>query len=139
MKEAREAWFTSQPDLYPDKLVFLDEMVGVTNMARRYGRAPRSDRCHLLVPQGHYKMTTVTTALRTTGLCALDLAEGATDGQRFRDYVADYLVPVLRPGDTVILGNLQAHKANGIRERIETVGARLLCLPPYSPEFQTIV
>jgi transposase len=58
---------------------------------------------------GHYKTTTVTAALRTTGLCAFDLADGATNGQRFRDYVANRLVPVLRPGDIVILDNLQAH------------------------------
>ncbi|MBL7598969.1 transposase, partial [Escherichia coli] len=56
----------------------------------------------------------------------------------FRDYVANRLVPVLRPGDTVILDNLQAHKVSGIRERVESVGARLLYLPPYSPEFNPI-
>ncbi len=79
--------------------------------------------------------TTITAALRTTGLCAFDLADGATNGQRFRDYVANRLVPVLRPGDVVILDNLQAHKVSGIRERVEAAGARLLYLPPYSPEF----
>ena len=109
MKAAREAWFAAQPDLDPDKLVFLDETAAATNMARRYGRAPCGERCRLLVPQGHYKTTTVTAALRTTGLCAFDLADGATNGQRFRDYVANRLVPVLRPGDIVILDNLQAH------------------------------
>lgn len=138
MKAAREAWFEAQPDLNPDKLVFLDETAAATNMARRYGRAPRGERCRLLVPQGHSKTTTVTAALRTTGLCALDLADGATNGQRFRDYVANRLVPVLRPGDTVILDNLQAHKVSGIRERVEAAGARLLYLPPYSPEFNPI-
>ncbi|CAO4136306.1 IS630 family transposase ISMex21 [Methylorubrum extorquens] len=99
-------------------------------MARRYGRAPRGERCQLLVLQGHYKTTTVTAALRTTGLCALDLADGATNGQRFRDYAANHLVPVLRPGDTVILDNPQAHKVSGIREQVEAAGARLLYLPP---------
>nr|WP_283536353.1 IS630 family transposase [Methylorubrum extorquens] len=126
----------SVPD--PDKLVFLDETAAATNMARRYGRAPCGERCRILVPQGHYKTTTVTAALRTTGLCAFDLADGATNGQRFRDYVANRLVPVLRPGDTVILDNLQAHKVSGIRERVEAAGARLLYLPPYSPEFNPI-
>jgi transposase len=62
----------------------------------------------------------------------LSLVEG------FRDYVANRLVPVLRPGDTVILDNLQAHKVSGIRERVEAAGARLLYLPPYSPEFNPI-
>lgn len=138
MKAACEAWFAAQPDLDPDKLVFLDERAAATNMARRYGRAPRGERCRLLVRQGHYKTTTVTAAVRTTGLCAFDLADGATNGQRFRDYVANRLVPVLRPGDTVILDNLQAHNVSGIRERVEAAGARLLYLPPDSPEFNPI-
>ena len=107
-------------------------------MARRYARAPCGERCRLLVPQGHYKTTTVTAALRSTGLCALSLVDGATNGARFRGYVADSLVPVLRPGDTVILDNLQAHKVAGVREAIEAVGARVLYLPPYSPEFNPI-
>ena len=126
------------PDLDPDTLVFLDETAAATNMARRYGRAPRGERCRLLVPQGHYKTTTVTAALRTTGLCALSLVDGATNGQRFRSYVTDHLVPVLRAGDTVILDNLQAHKVAGVREAIEAVGARVLYLPPYSPDFNPI-
>jgi transposase len=138
VKAAREAWFTAQPDLDPDKLVILHETAAATNMVRHYGRAPHGERCRLLVPQGHYKTTTVTAALRTTGLCALDLADGATNGRRFRYYVANRLVPVLQPGDTVILDNLQAHKVSGIRERVEAAGARLPYLPPYSPEFNPI-
>ncbi|MBA9071762.1 transposase [Methylobacterium sp. RAS18] len=138
MKAARQAWFAAQPVLDPDKLVFLDETAAATNMARRYGRAPRGERCRLLLPQGHYKTTTITAALRTTGLYALDLADGATNGPRFRDYVANRLVPVLRPGDTVILDNLQAHKVSGIRERAQAAGARLLYRPPYSPDFNPI-
>ena len=107
-------------------------------MARRYGRAPCGERCRLLVPQGHYNTTTVTAALRSTGLCALSLVDGATNGARFRSYVADSLVPVLQPGDTVILDNLQAHKVAGVREAIEAVGARVLYLPPYSPDLNPI-
>ncbi|MCJ2135793.1 IS630 family transposase [Methylobacterium sp. J-026] len=138
VKAERQAWFDAMPDLDPDTLVFLDETAAATNMARRYGRAPRGERCRLLVPQGHYKTTTVTAALRTTGLCALSLMDGATNGQRFRSYVADNLVPVLQAGDTVILDNLQAHKVAGVREAIEAVGARVLYLPPYSPDFNPI-
>lgn len=138
MKAAREAWFEGLPDLDPDTLVFLDETAAATNMARRYGRAPRGERCRLAVPHGHYKTTTVTAALRTTGLIATTLFDGATNGTRFRAYVADTLVPALRPGDTVILDNLSAHKVGGIREAIEAAGARLLYLPPYSPDLNPI-
>lgn len=88
--------------------------------------------------QDHYKTTTITAALRSDGLCATSLFDGATNGARFRAYVADTLVPALKPGDTVILDNLQAHKVAGVRETIEAAGARLLYLPPYSPDFNPI-
>ena len=57
---------------------------------------------------------------------------------RFRAYATDILAPVLRPGDTVILDNLNAHKVAGVREAIEAVGARVLYFPPYSPDFNPI-
>lgn len=133
-----EAWFENQDALDPDRLVFLDETAAATNMARRYGRAPRGERCRLAVPHGHYKTTPITAALRSDGLCAAALFDGATNGARFRTYVTDTLVPVLRPGDIVILDNLQAHKVTGVREAIEAVGAKLLYLPPYSPDFNPI-
>ena len=132
--DAREAWFESQLDLDPERLVFIDETAAATNMARRHGRAPRGERCRIAVPHGHYKTTTVTAALRASGPCAIELMDGATNGTRFLSYVTGTLVPALTPGDTVILDNLPAHKVVGVREAIETVGARLLYLPPYSPE-----
>ncbi|CAO4139983.1 IS630 family transposase ISMex21 [Methylorubrum aminovorans] len=104
-------------------------------MARRYGRAPRSERCRLAVPHGHDKTTTITAALRSEGMCATSLFDGATDGARFRAYVTDTLVPVLKPGDTVILDTLQVHKVAGVRETIEAAGVRELYLPPYSLDF----
>ena len=138
MRAAREAWFEGQLDLDPDAVVFIDETATATNMARTYGRAPRGERCRLLAPQGHDKTTTVTAALRTSGLVATTLFDGATNGARFRAYVTDTLVPVLKPGDTVILDNLQSHKVVGVREAIEAAGARLLYLPAYSPDFNPI-
>lgn len=134
MKAAREVWFDGQLDLDPDRLVFLDETAATTKMARRYGRAPRGERCRIAVPHGHYKTTTITAALRATGLIAKTVFDGATNGMRFRAYVTDTLALVLRPGDTVILDNLNAHKVTGVREAIEAAGARVLYLPPYSPE-----
>ncbi len=109
-----------------------------TNMVRRYGWAPRGERCRVAVPHGHWKTTTVTAALRTSGVAATALFDGATNGQRFRAYVTDTLVPVLKQGDTVIMDNLGAHKVAGVREAIQAVGAKLLYLPPYSPDFNLI-
>jgi transposase len=118
--------------------VFLDETAAATTMARRYGWAPRGERCRLAAPQGHYKTTTITAALRTSGLCATALLDGPTNGTRFRSYVTDTLIPVLNPGDIVVMDNLPAHKVAGVREAIEAVGARLLYLPSYSPDLNPI-
>ena len=107
-------------------------------MARRYGWAPRGERCRIAAPHGHYKTTTITAALRTSGLCATALFDGATNGARFRSYVTEILVLVRRPGDTVVMDNLQAHKVAGVREAAEAAGARLLYLPPYSPDLDPI-
>jgi transposase len=107
-------------------------------MARRYGRAPRGERCRIAVPHGHDKTTTITAALRTTGLMATVLFDGATTGERFRDYITTVLAPVLKPGDIVILDNLGAHKVAGVREAVAAAGARVLYLPPYSPDFNPI-
>ena len=89
-------------------------------------------------PPHHYKTTTVTAALRTSGPTAIALFDGATNGARFRAYVTDTLVPVLKPGDTVILDNLNVHKVVGVREAIEAVGARIRFLPAYSPDLNPI-
>ncbi len=71
-------------------------------------------------------------------MVATTLFDGATNGERFRAYVTDILVPALKPGDTVILDNLGAHKVTGVRDAIQAAGARLLYLPPYSPDFNPI-
>jgi len=107
-------------------------------MARLRGRAPRGERCRAAVPHGHWKTTTFTAGLTKTGLVAPWLLDGAMDGDAFRTYVADVLVPELSPGDVVVMDNLPAHKVAGIREAIEMAGAVVLYLPPYSPDFNPI-
>ncbi len=107
-------------------------------MVRRYGWAPRGERCRIPVPHGHWKTITVTAALRTSGVTATALFDGAANGERFRTYVTETRVPTLAPGDTVIMDNLGAHKMAGVREAIRVAGARLLYLPPYSPDLNPI-
>ncbi|MER8887809.1 IS630 family transposase [Mesorhizobium sp. M0816] len=134
----RRAWFDGQLDLDPAKLVFIDETGLSTKMARLRGRAPRGERCRAGVPHGHWKTTTFTGALRLTGMTAPFVYDGAMNGNVFLAYVEQVLVPTLSQGDVVIMDNLPAHKAAGVREAIETTGARLMFLPPYSPDFNPI-
>ena len=138
MKAAREAWFDGQIDLDPERLIFIDETGAKTNMARIRGRAKRGERCKSAIPHGHWNTTTFTAGLRLDGIAAPMLLAGPMDGDAFRVYVEKVLVPELNPGDTVIMDNLPAHKVAGIREMIEAAQARLLYLPPYSPDFNPI-
>lgn len=134
----RQAWFDSQLDLDPAKLVFIDETGLSTKMARLRGRAPCGERCRAGVPHGHWKTTTFTGALRLTGMTAPFVYDGAMNGAVFLAYVDQVLVPTLKPGDTVVMDNLPAHKISGVREAIEKAGATLTFLPPYSPDFNPI-
>lgn len=134
----RQDWFDGQPDLDPERLVFIDETGLSTKMARRYGRSQRGERCRSGVPHGHWKTTTFTGALRLTGITAPMVLDGAMNGVAFRAYVEQVLAPTLIPGDVVVMDNLPAHKAEGVREAIERAGAELRFLPPYSPDFNPI-
>jgi len=107
-------------------------------MARLRGRAPRGQRCRAAVPHGHWKTTTFTAGLRLSGLTAPLVLDGPMNGPTFLAYVQQMLGPTLTPGDIVIMDNLPAHKVSGVRQAIEAAGARVLYLPPYSPDFNPI-
>lgn len=107
-------------------------------MTRRYGRCPRGRRLHVPVPHGHWHNSTFVAGLRLNGVVAPVLVDRPMNGVIFRAYVEQFLVPSLRPGDVVIMDNLQCHKAAHIRAAIEAVGATLMLLPPYSPDLNPI-
>ncbi|MDA5240480.1 IS630 family transposase [Agrobacterium sp. MAFF310724] len=134
----RRAWFEGQLDLDPEKLIFIDETSLSTKMARLRGRAIRGERCRAGVPHGHWKTTTFTGALRLTGMTAPFVYDGAMNGNVFLAYVEQVLSPTLQTGDVVVMDNLPAHKAAGVRDAIERAGAKLMFLPPYSPDFNPI-
>ena len=77
-------------------------------------------------------------ALRADGLAAPYVFDGPVNGICFLAYVEQQLVPVLRPGDIVVMDNLGSHKAKAIRKAINAAGARLWFLPPYSPDLNPI-
>jgi transposase len=107
-------------------------------MTRLYGRAPRGERVIGAVPQNYGANVTMLASLGSQGIEAMMTSEGATDAEVFRVYVEQMLRPTRHPGDIVIMDNLRAHKATGIREAIEQTGARVLYLPPYSPDLAPI-
>lgn len=107
-------------------------------MARTHGRAPPGVRCVAHAPVNYGPNVTVLGALGIEGVVATLAVEGATDSAVFETFVREVLGPHLREGDTVVLDNLGAHKTAAVREAIEQRGARVLFLPPYSPDFSPI-
>lgn len=136
--KSRRDWFAAQLDLDPDRLVFIDETWASTNMARRYGRCRRGQRLRALVPHGHWKTTTFIAGLRRSGMVAPMVLDGPINRIAFEAYVDRVLVPELSPGDIVVMDNLGSHKGPRVRSLIEAVGADLLFLPHYSPDFNPI-
>lgn len=134
----RQDWCDGQSELDPARLVFIDETWASTNMARRYGRAPRGERLRAGVPHGHWRTTTFVGGLRLTGMVAPMVLDGPINSQAFQAYIDQVLVPELRPGDIVVMDNLGSHKGAGVRQAIAAAGARLLYLPPYSPDLNPI-
>ena len=119
-------------------MIFIDETGASTKMVRLYGRAPRGQRLRAALPHGHWKTTTFVGALRLGGLTAPMVLDGPMTGAWFLSYVEQVLAPTLASGDVVVMDNLPAHKGVAVREAIEATGARLLFLPPYSPDFNPI-
>jgi transposase len=136
--EARKNWMAESGDLDPDRLIFIDETGASTNMVRLYGRCLIGKRLVSKTPWGHWKTTTFTAGLRRNSLVAPFVLDGPMDGPAFLVYVEKFLAPVLTPGDIVVMDNLPAHKVEGVREKIEATGAKLLYLPPYSPDLNPI-
>jgi transposase len=131
-------WFRIVRNLAAGRLRFLDESGANITLARRYGWAPRTERCHGTVPRNYGRNLTLIASLSLAGIEAPMLLDGAVDQRAFDLYVEHILVPTLRPRELVILDNLSVHKHPRIRTLIEAAGCRLLHLPSYSPDFNPI-
>ena len=138
MKAARADWRAEFAGVDPSRLVFLDESGASTALTRRYGRAPRGARVEAAVPHGHWKVVTLTAAVRLGGIGACLAFDGATDAVCFGTYVRECLVPTLRPGDIVVMDNLACHKSAEVERLIRSAEATVRYLPAYSPDLNPI-
>lgn len=107
-------------------------------MTRLRGRAPVGERLVAKVPYGHWSTTTLIAALAIDGVRCSTVVDGAVNADIFEAFVAQVLVPELRPGDVVVMDNLSSHKTATTRQIIEAAGAELVFLPPYSPDLNPI-
>jgi transposase len=119
-------------------LIFIDETWAKTNMTRTHGRCAVGQRLVAKVPHGHWKTLTFVAGLRCDGIVAPCVFDRPINAISFLAWVIQFLVPTLRPGDVVIMDNLSSHKAAAVRRAIRSAGAKLIFLPPYSPDLNPI-
>ncbi|PYD68053.1 IS630 family transposase, partial [Komagataeibacter swingsii] len=134
----RRFWKRYQTDIDPTRLVFIDETWAKTNMTRTHGRCRKGERLRARVPHAHWKTLTFLAALRHDRITAPCVLDGPINGRSFQAYVEQFLVPTLKAGDIVVLDNLGSHKGEAARKAIRAVGARMIFLPPYSPDLNPI-
>ena len=137
VQEQRREFCEELAGIDPQRLVFVNECGANTAMTRTYGRAPAGQRVYSDAP-GPWDSITLTCGLRLDGAMAALAFPGATNTVKFEDYVAEVLVPELRPGDVVIWDNVKPHQSDEAIEAVEAAGARVVPLPPYSPDLTPI-
>jgi transposase len=134
----RQQWMAYQDRIDPARLVFIDETWTKTNMAPLRGWSPRGQRLAAKVPHGRWSTMTFLAALRHDRIDAPWLIDGPINGQSFRLYVDQVLIPTLRPGDIVVMDNLGSHRSSAVRQALRAAGAKLFFLPKYSPDLNPI-
>jgi transposase len=137
VQERRREFCEELAGLDPRRLVFVDECGATTAMTRTHGRAPAGQRVYANAP-GRWESITLTCGLRLSGVTATLAFPGATNTDVFETYVAEVLAPELKSGDVVIWDNLKPHESEEAIEAIEAAGARVVPLPPWSPDLTPI-
>jgi transposase len=138
IKEKRDTWFEQFAKVKLQDLVFLDEFGAATNMARTRARGPRGRRVVCSTPHGHWKTVSTVAAMNLTGVLTAVAYDGALNTECFVGFVEQFLIGKLKAGQVLILDNLPAHKSPRIDQLVESVGAKVIRLPPYSPDFNPI-
>src|SRR3954451_12287793 len=137
VQEKRRAFCAELAGIDPQRLVFVDECGANTSMTRTHGRAPAGQRVYTDAP-AHWDSITLTSGVRLDGVTATLAFPGATNTGTFETYVAEVLVPELKPGDVGVWANLKPHQSEDAIEAVEEAGAEVVPLPPYSPDLTPI-
>ena len=138
VRQARHQWRADTEEIDPRRFRFIDESGAKTNMVRTRGRCPKGRRLLSSAPAGHWNTTTMIAAIGLDGVQAPFALDGGIDGDAFLIYVEKVLLPTLHGGEIVVLDNLSSHKLPRVAQLIESAGAEVWYLPPYSPDFNPI-
>lgn len=137
-RTAREEFVKELAKIPEECLVYLDESGVATNLTRPNVRCQSGEEVVARVPRNRGRVTSIIGALALDGVRAMMHFQGGTDGEIFRAFVSQVLAPELRHGDVLILDNAAIHRSKGVKDMVEARGARILFLPPYTPEWNPI-
>jgi len=107
-------------------------------MTRLYGRAFGGERVHDYVPDVRFERYSILSTIAVNGDMIPLIFSGTLNGELFKKYISQFVVPKLKPYDILMLDGLSVHKVKGIAEMVEAVGANVVYLPPYSPDLNPI-
>lgn len=138
VQAAREEFAKELAKIPEECRVYLDESGVATDLTRPDVRCLSGEEVVARVPRNRGRVTSIIGALALDGVRAMMHFQGGTDGEIFRAFVSQVLAPELRDGDVLILDNAAIHKSKAVKEMVEARGARLLFLPPYTPEWNPI-
>lgn len=138
VQKLRVDYWEKVKDIDPVNLVFLDETGVMLGLARTHARSEKGTRVYDLKPFYRGSKVTAIGAISIKKIVALMTMDNSMDGKAFEVFVEKFLVPELWSGAVVIMDNLSAHKLASITTMIESVGAKIICLSPYSPDFNPI-
>ncbi len=136
--EKRKHFLEKIKDIHPSMLVYSDETGIDDNEVPISGWAPRGERCYAQKKAERKTRYNITAALNLNSLFAPFIFEGYSNSSTYETYVERVLVPNLKPGMVIIIDNASFHKSKKVIELIESVGCRVIFLPPYSPDFNPI-
>ena len=125
-------------DKNPEDFVFIDESGSDTTVTTEYGRIEGGGRLKAPKPAGSWDRFSIIGAISIFGIIAMTYGKWATDSMAFLTFVKNFLIKNLKKGQIVFLDNAKFHKNDRIKELIESVGAKLVFLPPYSPDLSPI-
>ena len=134
----RKVFLELKKALKASRLVFIDETSLYLNMTRTRARAKCGERAYASVPSKKQKVASLIGAISLEGMIADFCVDGGITGEVFTVFLEKLLCPVLRVGQIVLIDNSPAHIVKRVKELIEGRGAKLIYLPPYSPEFNPI-
>lgn len=138
VQKLRSEYWEQVKDIDPENLVFLDEMGVLLGLTRSHARSPHGTRVYDLKPFYRGAKVTVIGAISLKQVLAVMTMNGSMDGDAFKVFIEKCLVPQLWSGAVVVMDNLPAHKIALIEPLIKAVGANVLNLSPYSPDFNPI-